>query len=409
MVRKLALISAVLLAQTIAALEVDLEWETGLGAKHITTAMSLLRFANDTAPALTEWIPLGWAFGSLSLQRLSDTSQIVLQIAPPTPNHQVILGRLGHESEALSHATTLGPTQVLIQHKVDMDGSQPYYFKLEAHHDMVENRTTYEGLYSVGNEWVYLGSLVLQHPKNEDAVKEIVGSAIKSAGLATKETPTAMSQPPASSLQAEGPGVSSKERKKKDEDEDDDSDKDEDDDTDKDSDTDSDSDTDDDKPKKKHHDKEMFAAEPTHHHNGFMDFIHTGLRALHNRASAASSGSADSGSDSDSDSDSESAAKPAPAVVNSTAEFPDFPVFPRIYSGLRRPDNNNITTAELRAGVFKKFVLRDRLGQTFFISRGKAFMYDGSDDDVAEVRHYFAASSYLITLDGPRVANDGSQ
>ncbi|KAJ2816998.1 hypothetical protein GGI24_005550, partial [Coemansia furcata] len=154
----------------VAGLEVDLEWDIGPGAKEITTAMSMLRFANDTAPPSTEWVPLGWNYGTLSLQHRADSSSfIVMQLSPPTSLHQVSLGKLSDLSEVSYHPTGEGPSQVVLESKVDLDSSSPYYFKVEAHHDMLQNRTIYEGLYSVGNHWMYMGSIVLQHPNKPAA------------------------------------------------------------------------------------------------------------------------------------------------------------------------------------------------------------------------------------------------
>ncbi|KAJ2337481.1 hypothetical protein GGH91_005079, partial [Coemansia sp. RSA 2671] len=157
-----------------AGMEVDLEWDIGPGAKEITTAMSMLRFANDTAPPSTEWVPLGWNYGSLSLQHRADSSSfVVLQVSPPTNLHQVVLGKLSDLSEVSYHPTGDGPSQVVLESKVDLDSSSPYYFKVEAHHDMLQNRTIYEGLYSIGNHWMYMGSLVLQHPNKQGAGKSV--------------------------------------------------------------------------------------------------------------------------------------------------------------------------------------------------------------------------------------------
>ncbi|KAJ2406468.1 hypothetical protein GGF41_006943, partial [Coemansia sp. RSA 2531] len=88
-------------------------------------------------------------------------------------------------------------------------------------------------------------------------------------------------------------------------------------------------------------------------------------------------------------------------------DFPSFSVFPRLYSGVKRMEGGD--TALVRAGVYKKFQLRDRLGETFFITQGRAFAYDGTESDVAVVRHYFLSSSYLVSLDGPHSAADDEE
>ncbi|KAJ2505470.1 hypothetical protein IWW47_002029, partial [Coemansia sp. RSA 2052] len=92
-------------------------------------------------------------------------------------------------------------------------------------------------------------------------------------------------------------------------------------------------------------------------------------------------------------------------LLKNGIEFPSYSVFPRLYSGVKRLEGGD--SALVRAGVYKKFQLRDRLGETFFITQGRAFAYDGTDNDVSLVRHYFLSSSYLLSLDGPRAAASG--
>ncbi|KAJ2889443.1 hypothetical protein GGI21_006570, partial [Coemansia aciculifera] len=134
----------------VSGLEVDLEWDVGSGGKDITTAMSILRFANDTAPPSTEWVSLGWNYGTLSLQHRADSSSfVVMQLSPPTSAHQVLLGKLSDLSEVSYHPTSEGPSQVVLESKIDLDSAMSYYFKVEAHHDLLQNRTIYEGLYSI--------------------------------------------------------------------------------------------------------------------------------------------------------------------------------------------------------------------------------------------------------------------
>ncbi|KAJ2329627.1 hypothetical protein GGI00_003897, partial [Coemansia sp. RSA 2681] len=165
-------------------MEVDLEWDIGSGTKDITTAMNMLRFANDTAPPSTEWVPLGWNYGTLSLQHRADSSSfVVMQVSPPSASHQVLLGKLSDLAEVSYHPTGEGPSQIVLESKVELDSSLPYYFKVEAHHDMLQNRTIYEGLYSIGNHWLYMGSIVLQHPN-----KLPPGTSIKAGRLHTEES-----------------------------------------------------------------------------------------------------------------------------------------------------------------------------------------------------------------------------
>ncbi|KAJ2757141.1 hypothetical protein GGI19_000293 [Coemansia pectinata] len=465
-----------------AGMEVDLEWDIGPGAKEITTAMSMLRFANNTAPPATEWVPLGWNYGTLSLQHRADSSSfIVMQLSPPTGLHQVLLGKLSDLSEVSYHPTGEGPSQVVLESKVDLDSSSPYYFKVEAHHDMLQNRTIYEGLYSIGNHWMYMGSLVLQHPNKRaasDSAKAGRANISESSESESKETESKREETKSKSEEVKSEGAKSDEANSDDikteetkiddsnsEDAKSDGVKSKDDDSDKDQDDDAMSDKDDDDEKD---DKIKNTADKARRRN---------------EAKPSKSGQAESDSDSDSDNDSDgeskppsSTTKPSPAssklakrqlesesssqlninslrttmqsafsdflksglkalkpgdkkqsvsrskrVAVSAAsknkglvgddtlnlfkngiDFPSFSVFPRLYSGVKRLEGGD--PALVRAGVYKKFQLRDRLGETFFITQGRAFAYDGADSDVAVVRHYFLSSSYLVSIDGPHAA-----
>ncbi|KAJ1854197.1 hypothetical protein GGH12_003174 [Coemansia sp. RSA 1822] len=396
------------ICHVVQGLEINLEWDIGEGTSDVSSASSLLRFTSDTAPELTEWVPLGWDHGSLSLQRRNNSeSFIVMQLTPPTSRHQAILGKTSDISTPASHATPQGPSQVMLEAQVELTPSAPYYFKVDAHHDIRRNRTTYEGLYSTGEKWMYLGSLILQHPVGNATVQGAQSTSVNDE-LARVLSVMATSSPPAATSSAA-----------KDSDEDDDKDSD-------------DSDSDDDKERKGkemfNRGKQMFEVE-----DSFEDFVRDGYHELRaqarepetavpptstvahkvNRAAS----NTDSDSDSDSDSDTESSAPkstPSKISVASSAEqlarvknpitFPEIPPFPRMYSGIRRLDGGSHT--DLRAGVFKSFELRSRLGETFYIGRAHAFLYDSKNDDLAAVRHYFLASSYLLTIDGPKEVED---
>ncbi|KAJ2457472.1 hypothetical protein GGI02_006130, partial [Coemansia sp. RSA 2322] len=140
--------------------------------------------------------------------------------------------------------------------------------------------------------------------------------------------------------------------------------------------------------------------------SAFSDFLHSGLKAIKGRGQTPSPNAskrvatsvASKRKDSIGDDD-------ALNLLKNAIGYPDFPVFPRLYSGVKRLEGGDL--ALVRAGVYKKFQLRDRLGETFFISQARAFAYDGSDDDATLVRHYFLSSSYLVSLDGPRVPAAG--
>ncbi|KAJ2528567.1 hypothetical protein EV175_007444, partial [Coemansia sp. RSA 1933] len=61
------------------------------------------------------------------------------------------------------------------------------------------------------------------------------------------------------------------------------------------------------------------------------------------------------------------------------------------------PDNGETA---VRAGVFKRMALRDRLGQSFMVQNPRAVMYDADQNspDAPLVRHYLTSSSFLIAL-----------
>ncbi|KAJ2351716.1 hypothetical protein GGH92_001674 [Coemansia sp. RSA 2673] len=462
-----------------AGMEVDLEWDIGPGAKEITTAMSMLRFANNTAPPATEWVSLGWNYGTLSLQHRADSSSfVVMQLSPPTKLHEVVLGKLSDLSEVSYHPTGEGPSQVVLESKVELDSSSPYYFKVEAHHDMLQNRTIYEGLYSIGNHWMYMGSLVLQHPNKRaagDSAKSARANVSESSESESKKAETKSEETKsegANSDEANSDDIKTEETKIDNSDSediksddaksrDDDSDKDQDDDmsdkddddekedkikntadkarrrneakpsksgqTESDSDSDSDNDSDNESkppssttkpsPASSKLAKRQLEGESSSQLNinslrttmqsAFSDFLKSGLKALK-------------------PGDKKQSASPSKRVAVSAAskskglvgddtqnlfkngiDFPSFSVFPRLYSGVKRMEGGD--TALVRAGVYKKFQLRDRLGETFFITQGRAFAYDGTESDVAVVRHYFLSSSYLVSLDGPHSAADDEE
>ncbi|KAJ2712256.1 hypothetical protein H4R19_002846 [Coemansia spiralis] len=343
--------AAVLLALassiSVGAIEADLEWDVGSGARWITSASSILRFANDSAPRHTEWIGVGWQSGSLSLQHRGDGStHMVFQLTPPSSGFQAILGKASAVTEPHYQSTVQGPSQVRLEAKIHADPKLHYRFKVEAHHDIRQNRTTYEALYSSADHWVYMGSLVLQH-----------ATAAKSAASTTStESSASAAQKLAGEASTVGSGSGP--------------------DSDSDSDSD-DSDSDADGGSRSHRSKALYAR-PTGVVS-FVPFLRSGVSSLRKRMS-------------------QRLAWPA-AVTRMDAGELEVPAFPHIFSGLRQMDGGD--SGELRAGVYKRFQLRDRLGETFFISKANAFLYDAADNDQASARHYFLASSYLLTLNGP--------
>ncbi|KAJ1962442.1 hypothetical protein GGI12_002649 [Dipsacomyces acuminosporus] len=436
------------------AFEVQLEWDVLEGTKDITTAMSLVRLANDTSPLGTEWTGIGWDSGSLSLQYRDDkASLIIMQIAPPTNMHQVILGKTSNLAEAKYKPTKKGGSQVFLESKVEMDPNLPYYFKVEAHHDMKENRTTYEGLYSVGNSWNYMGSLVLQHPKDPNS------SSLVSNRLADEDASEArrvdVDDDNEKSESAEGDSaegddkeddndhedagsVDSKERDQQREEHpsqgaEEESDNEED---------------DSDRHKNRLAIPTVDASNPlpstgkqmyeedngsnTISNNSLLSSFRSSLLDLlrstiqpsdlnakpKSKSRSKSKSKSDSSSDSSADPDSSSSAqdnernasdddddKPL-SLVKNPLKYPDFPVFPDIYSGVKRLKGGD--SKAQRAAVFKKFELRDRLGQMYFISKSHAYSYDSKDDDIVYVRHYFMSASYLVSIDGTQQLSSSS-
>ncbi|KAJ1748394.1 hypothetical protein LPJ79_004552 [Coemansia sp. RSA 1821] len=321
------LILIALLASIAQCLEINLEWDIGEGTTAITSASSLLRFTSDAAPEFTEWIPLGWDHGSMSLQhRDNGTAFIVMQLTPPSAHHQAILGKSSDIAQSNAHGTAQGPPQVLLEAPMDLQSSEPYYFKVEAHHDIKQNRTTYEGLYSSGDHWQYLGSLIMQYPTTNTTQSQLHSTSTDNNDLNRLISALATSIPPSTSTSAQS----------------------------------SDSDSDDSGSDENDLDDKQFYAKD----------------------------------DSSEDNSSNSINR-----IKNPIEFPTTPAFPRIFSGIRRLDGGDPEL--LRAGVYKSFEMRDRLGDTFFVSKAHAYLYDSSDSDLASVRHYFMASSYLLTIDGP--------
>ncbi|KAJ1719645.1 hypothetical protein LPJ53_005634 [Coemansia erecta] len=439
--------------------EVDVEWDVGSGTKGITTAMSLLRFTNETSPPATEWVPLGWNYGTMSLQHRADKSTFIsMQLSPPSPDHQVILGKMSDIADVKYQATKEGPSQVFLETKVDLDASQPYYFKVEAHHDLKANRTTYESLYSVGEHWLYVGSLIMQHPNSANGTQSIVsqsdankrksgsdGESDSNSDSESESDSESSSKPSArarvtSAIRKSGRSKSASARTGAGEDEaDDDNDNDADnddsdkeDDSDKDSDEDEDKDSDSDNENQKGADDEDKEVEPESAEARRRSAISPGKlaairnllslyhprKALYEKSDNSFNAFVRSGVDAfksyklpESTSSSATAAAPEPTkeavesndnaalnLLKNGIEFPDFAVFPKIYSGVKRMEGGDVSLT--RAGIYKKFQLRDRLGETLFVSQGRAFSYDSSDDDVASVRHFFMSASYLISIDG---------
>ncbi|KAJ2658433.1 hypothetical protein IWW48_004013 [Coemansia sp. RSA 1200] len=327
-----ALLYLLALLETACALEADLLWNTEPAA--ITTALSLVRFANDTAPPSTEWIGVGWEFGSLGLEYRADRSAaVVLQLTPPSAAHRAEVGRAGSSASATHRDTRMaGFQQTVLELAVDLDSSVPHYFKVEAHHDLRQNRTTYEGLYSTGSQWDYVGALVLQHPRDalaDDALTSAIGAAIHDSAKAKAKSKSKSSD---SDSDSEDEG----------------------------------SDDDEESPGDKH--------------------ASSGLSRLARLPRQLRRAAADS-----------------PSRHAAIPPFPDPPLFPHVFSGIRCTANQTSNdSAALRAGIFKRMALRDRLGQSFAVTNPRAVLYDADDSSASSsaVRHYLASSSFLIALSG---------
>ncbi|KAJ2760463.1 hypothetical protein H4S06_001711 [Coemansia sp. BCRC 34490] len=334
-----ALLYLLALLETACALEVDLLWNTEPAA--ITTALSLVRFANDTAPPSTEWIGVGWEYGSLGLEHRADRSgAVVLQLTPPSAAHRAEVGRAGSSASATHRDTRMaGFQQTVLELAVELDSSVPYYFKVEAHHDLRQNRTTYEGLYSTGSQWDYVGALVLQHPRDplaDDALTSAIGAAIHASAKAQAKS-NATSKASDSDSESEDEGSDNEEEE---------------------------------------------SPGAKHTPSGLSRLSRLSRLPRQLRRAAA-------------DSPSRHAAIPP---------FPDPPLFPHVFSGIRCTSNQTSSdSAALRAGIFKRMALRDRLGQSFAVTNPRAVLYDADDSTASSsaVRHYLASSSFLIALSGP--------
>ncbi|KAJ2077138.1 hypothetical protein H4R24_005309 [Coemansia sp. RSA 988] len=386
-----------------AALQIALEWTPDASTRSITSASSMLRIANGTAPPQTEWLALGWDYGSLGLQRRSGSDSVVMQLTPPSAAFQAIVGRAANSVEAHHRPTAVKDhlSQVQLEMPVQLDPTLEYYFKVQAHHDIGLNRTTYEGLYSTGDSWQYLGSLILQHPTASNTSATTDSASPKEAVPVLSHFLSSKNP----SLQKTSTGKEEKKEERTNSGSESNSDSG--------SDSDSDTESTDGIWRPKH--KEMFA-QPTQDSsdNGVLnsalsDFIHAGLQALQSPFEEQSTSSAPAMETSTVHSagldDLASAMAVAPEILHhkrltNEIVFPKVPLFPHLFSGIQRLDGANHSL--LRAGIFKHFQLRDRLGETFLVTNVRAFVYDAEDVDVAIARHYVLASSYLLSIDGPR-------
>ncbi|KAJ2483744.1 hypothetical protein IWW56_000118 [Coemansia sp. RSA 2131] len=177
--------TALLLPALVSAFDVGLLWDVPDEAQEITQASAQIRLNSTTSPIGTEWIGVGWRTGAISLQKLGDEQLVVLmQVRAPTDNSTVRAGRVtdyatAHYIDRQDKSTNQG---MYLQGKIDKDDAHNSDFSLKvvAHYNMVANNTIYQGLWSDGQVWTYLGSLVLQHPKTS-SIKEEVARALEDA------------------------------------------------------------------------------------------------------------------------------------------------------------------------------------------------------------------------------------
>ncbi|KAJ1792821.1 hypothetical protein LPJ62_000622 [Coemansia sp. RSA 2167] len=141
-------------------------------AQEITQASAQIQLNSTTSPIGTEWIGI-----------------VIMQVRAPTDNSIVQAGQVtdyatAHYIDCQNKYTSRG---MYLQGKIDKDDvhNSDFSLKVVAHYNMVANNTIYQGLWSDGQIWTYLGSLVLQHPKTS-GIKEEVARALE--GTASMDT-----------------------------------------------------------------------------------------------------------------------------------------------------------------------------------------------------------------------------
>ncbi|KAJ1746654.1 hypothetical protein LPJ79_005760, partial [Coemansia sp. RSA 1821] len=126
----------------------------------------------------TEWISVGWNAGAISLQK-TDKEQLVvlLQVRTPNSNTTVRAGRVADYATAhyidRKDAENRG---MYLQSRIDKDDAKnsENSLKVIAYYNMAANNAIYQRLWSDGQMWTYMGSLVLQQPKTNIIKKEIM-------------------------------------------------------------------------------------------------------------------------------------------------------------------------------------------------------------------------------------------
>ncbi|KAJ2467891.1 hypothetical protein GGI02_003874, partial [Coemansia sp. RSA 2322] len=167
------------------AFDVNLMWDVPDDAKDITQASAHIQLNSTSSPIGTEWIGVGWDTGAISLQKLSNDQLVVLmQVRAPNNTSTVRAGRVTEYASAhyIDREDRTAKQGMYLQSKVDKDdaANQSITLKVIAHYNMIANNTIYQGLWSDGEVWTYMGSLVLQHPKT-GSIKEEVARALEDA------------------------------------------------------------------------------------------------------------------------------------------------------------------------------------------------------------------------------------
>lgn len=181
-VMKYLVLLLLLLLSVVGAFDVQLMWELpeDTPQEDLTQASARLQLnSSSTSPAGTEWTGIGWDHGSLSVQKLADSQQVVLlQLRSPVNDSSVRAGRVTEFSTA--HYISRPSQGMYLQSKIDKKVDDGVGLKVIAHYNMVANNTIYQALWSDGQVWTYMGSLVLQYPKS-GSIKEEVAKALEDA------------------------------------------------------------------------------------------------------------------------------------------------------------------------------------------------------------------------------------
>ncbi|KAI8318559.1 hypothetical protein GQ54DRAFT_314381 [Martensiomyces pterosporus] len=191
---RLVLVLLLLAAQSIVAFDINLIWDVPDNAVDITQISSHIMINSTSSPIGTEWIGAGWGTGAISIQKLAnDQLMVIMQVRAPTNESSVRAGRVTEYASAhyIDSQDRKMKQGMYLQSKIDKDDSESsgYSLKVVAHYNMVANNTIYQGLWSDGDVWTYMGSLVLQHPKS-GSIKEEVAKALEDAAKADDKEPS---------------------------------------------------------------------------------------------------------------------------------------------------------------------------------------------------------------------------